>query len=151
MVLQRTKDLLFFKNKELTCSVCPIKDKCPVKVNKGFVCNEMERVFAELKQESRVSPKSFSTDGLIRWICRLEAELSVVPRVSERYIDVIKALKDYYAELHKMKYGTKKKISVTQAKVDINQLVDQADEAEKVIKDEKGRVIATVKKEKVEA
>ena len=110
MVLQATKDLLFFKRKELTCSVCPIRDKCPIKENEGFVCQEMDRIFMELKQEAMVKPQSFSIKGLTRWICRLEAEMSVLPRVSERYMDVVKAIKDCYAELHKMKYGTKKTV-----------------------------------------
>ncbi len=148
MVSQATKDLLFFKRKELTCSVCPIRDKCPIKKSKGFVCQEMDRVFAELNMNARTNPRSFSIDGLTRWICRLEAEMSVLPRVSERYMEVVKALKDYYAELHKLKYGTKKTIKQTIAKVDINTLVDQADEAEKVLKDKDGEVIATVKKKK---
>ena len=115
------------------------------------ICLKMSEVYMEIHRLYKKNPENFSEIGLMNHIARLESELAVVPRTAEKYMDVEKALMAGYETLHKMKYGTKKTIKSTVTKVDINELVDQADQAEQVLKDSKGEILATVKKEKVKA
>jgi len=139
-----------FSNKKYTCDICPLKGKCSVAGAIGTVCPYMASVYMDVMNRYKKNPETFSEIGLLQHIAKLESELAVIPRTAERYMDVEKALMLAYEVLHKMKYGTKKTVKTTIAKVDINTLVDQADQAEQEIKDEDGETIAIVKKKKRE-
>jgi len=112
------------------------------------MCLKMSQVYLDIQATYKKNPEEFSQLGLMKHIAKLESELSVVPRTSEKYMDVEKVLIVAYETLHKIMYGTKRTIKSTSVKVDINELVDQADQAEQVLKDSKGEILATVKKVK---
>ncbi len=137
-----------FASKKTTCVVCPIKDNCPMMDTEGPVCLEMANVVMEVQQRYKRHPKTFSIRGMVDMISRLKAELAVIPRVSERYADIVKLIKEHYVELHKMKYGTKQKVSVAQVKLDVNKLVEQSMTEDEEIVNEKGEVVAVVKRKK---
>ena len=144
----RTNRNTIFANKAFTCKLCPIKENCPFSEQTGEICLVMNQKRYDILELAKKNPMNFSIKGLTNHIALMEAELSVVPRSSEKYMDVKKVLLFAYETLHKMKYGTKKTVKTTIAKVDINTLVDQADQAEQEIKDEDGETIAIVSKKK---
>ena len=126
-----------------------MKERCPfVNQESTDICLEMARVITDLNERARKHPKTFSIRGLRDWIIKLESEIRFLPRAAEKYMDVAKVIKELYVELHKMEHGSKKVHIIKETKVDINKLVEQAEQAEKELVDEDGKILATIKKER---
>jgi len=122
---------------------------CDYKTDDDRPCPTIVARWEALGEQFKNNPQKNTIKRMSDLANRIAIELELVMEIDKKR-ELAKLYKDVLVELHKIMYGTKSHMEVTKTTVDINQLVKQAQEADKEIVDEDGQLVATVQQQQSE-